>query len=152
MYNVIVDETFDAAHHLVGYNGKCAQLHGHTYKVSVCYRYEILGRNGFALDFGALKIVLRDIISELDHKDLNSIVHAEHPTAELIAEYIAKMLPQPPYWVEVQETPTCRIRYYPESEEEEQYDSKCTSCSLHSSSKESTTELEHSSSDSTDAT
>lgn len=37
--------TFDAAHHLHCYEGKCKNLHGHTYKV-------ILGVSGFTDELG----------------------------------------------------------------------------------------------------
>ncbi len=46
--------TFDAAHHLHDYEGKCKNLHGHTYKV-------IFGLSGYTdsrglmIDFGDIK-------------------------------------------------------------------------------------------------
>ena len=35
MYELMVEETFDAAHALRGYEGPCENLHGHTWKVQV---------------------------------------------------------------------------------------------------------------------
>ena len=43
---------FDAAHSLPGYQGKCANLHGHTYMVEVVIEGAI-GENGFVMDFSS---------------------------------------------------------------------------------------------------
>ncbi|HDN83401.1 MAG TPA: 6-carboxytetrahydropterin synthase QueD [Candidatus Altiarchaeales archaeon] len=77
---------FDAAHQLKDYKGKCENLHGHTYKLEVVVSGDI-SSEGMVLDFSKLKdIVNREIIEELDHKNLNEIF--EQPTAELIAMWI----------------------------------------------------------------
>ena len=34
---IIKEFDFDAAHYLPAYNGKCEHLHGHTYKLVVCF-------------------------------------------------------------------------------------------------------------------
>ncbi|MFC4768136.1 6-carboxytetrahydropterin synthase QueD [Effusibacillus consociatus] len=63
--------TFDSAHRLDDYIGKCANLHGHTYKLEV----EVKGRTdhrGIVVDFTDLKkIVNEQIISKYDHQFLN---------------------------------------------------------------------------------
>jgi len=33
MYQIFVEEHFDAAHYLPNYHGKCEKLHGHRFKV-----------------------------------------------------------------------------------------------------------------------
>ena len=78
--------TFDSAHQLPWHDGKCRNLHGHTYKLEV-YLKGKLNDNGILLDFGDLKIVVnRDIVEKLDHKMLNEIY--ENPTAEIMAKRI----------------------------------------------------------------
>jgi len=78
--------TFDAAHHLTKYYGKCERLHGHTYKLRVTVNGEIQ-ENGMVIDFVILKrIVKKHILKHLDHHNLNEII--ENPTAENIAQWI----------------------------------------------------------------
>ena len=84
--------TFDAAHKIVDYQGKCENLHGHTYKLIVTVQGE-LKRDGMVLDFSILKkIVEENIISVLDHKYLNELF--EQPTTEIIAQWIFDKLSQ----------------------------------------------------------
>lgn len=64
--------TFDCAHMLSGHRGKCANLHGHTYKVQVAVvgvpKHDKGSDYGMVLDFGDLKEVLQDrIINVYDH-------------------------------------------------------------------------------------
>ncbi len=74
---------FSAAHKLPEYEGDCAQLHGHTWKVS----FEIEGPvqdNGMVCDFKVLKKLLDEALP--DHKYLNDYV--PNPTAENICKYL----------------------------------------------------------------
>ncbi len=80
---------FDAAHSLPGYQGKCANLHGHTYKVEVVVEGPV-GDNGFVMDFYDLKKILASALADLDHRCLNDLM--KNPTAELIAEHICRSL------------------------------------------------------------
>ena len=68
---VTKEVTFDCAHMLSGHRGKCANLHGHTYKVQVTILGELKDSGsslGMVLDFGDLREVLQDhIISVYDH-------------------------------------------------------------------------------------
>jgi len=78
--------SFDAAHKLEWHNGKCKNLHGHTYKFEVLIKGE-LNRAGIVLDFHELDEIVKDEILEiLDHSYLNEII--ENPTAEEIAIWI----------------------------------------------------------------
>jgi 6-pyruvoyltetrahydropterin/6-carboxytetrahydropterin synthase len=74
---------FDAAHHLEGYNGACANLHGHTYKVCVKVRgeREQLNKCGILWDFGNLKRILK----RFDHSGDITDNESENTTAEYIA-------------------------------------------------------------------
>ncbi|MCS7175821.1 6-carboxytetrahydropterin synthase QueD [Pseudothermotoga sp.] len=78
--------TFDAAHRLESYKGKCEDLHGHTYRVRVTVFGDV-DEEGMVIDFVELKkIVNEKVLSLLDHKYLNQII--PQPTAENIARWI----------------------------------------------------------------
>ncbi|KUK44990.1 MAG: 6-carboxytetrahydropterin synthase QueD [Methanothrix sp.] len=81
---------FDAAHRLPGYDGKCSRVHGHTYDVEVVLEGPVDDENGFLVDFYDLKQILKSVLEELDHRDLNEIL--SNPTAERIAEHIKASL------------------------------------------------------------
>lgn len=80
--------TFDAAHHLHAYEGKCKNLHGHTYKVIVGisgYVNEI----GLTLDFGEIKTIWKERIEPyLDHRYLNETLPPMNTTAENMVVWI----------------------------------------------------------------
>lgn len=80
--------TFDAAHHLHNYEGKCMNLHGHTYKV-------VFGLSGFVddrglmIDFGDIKEIWKSEIEiYLDHRYLNEILPPMNTTAENMVVWI----------------------------------------------------------------
>jgi 6-pyruvoyltetrahydropterin/6-carboxytetrahydropterin synthase len=64
---------FEMAHALLGYDGMCSNIHGHSYQLSVT----LIGtpsnkssdpKNGMVIDFGELKaIVKKEIIEKFDH-------------------------------------------------------------------------------------
>lgn len=79
--------TFDAAHHLPNYVGKCKQLHGHTYVLEVTITGDVDPYTGMVIDFANLKgTVNAKALAYLDHKLLNDII--ENPTAENIIQWI----------------------------------------------------------------
>ncbi len=80
---------FDAAHSLPGYQGKCSNLHGHTYKVEVVIEGPV-GESGFVMDFFQLKKILGSILEDFDHRNLNDLL--SNPTAEKIAEMMCQRL------------------------------------------------------------
>ena len=80
--------TFDAAHHLHCYEGKCKNLHGHTYKV-------IFGISGYVneigmvIDFSDIKdIWKKEIEIYLDHRYLNDMLPPMNTTAENMVVWI----------------------------------------------------------------
>lgn len=78
--------TFDAAHALTQYYGKCENLHGHTYRLEVTVEGPVHD-NGMVVDFVLLKrVVKKHVLSKLDHQNLND--HFDNPSAELIAMWI----------------------------------------------------------------
>ena len=79
------EEFFSAAHLLEGYDGKCSELHGHSWKVSVWIRGEEEQKDevGILWDFNNLK----KIMEQLDHKNLNNILKV-NPTVENLSKHI----------------------------------------------------------------
>ncbi len=64
---------FEAAHRLESHEGKCARLHGHSYRVEVVFAGDVASagpRSGMVIDFGDVSKILNAIISEVDHKFL----------------------------------------------------------------------------------
>ena len=77
---------FDSAHHLDWHDGKCKNLHGHTYKLRVYAKGE-LNENGVVQDFGDLKQLVNEVVvDKYDHTYLNSFF--DNPTAEIMAKKI----------------------------------------------------------------
>lgn len=64
---------FETAHALWGYDGKCKNIHGHSYVLTVTVSGAIINdtsnpKNGMIIDFGDLKkIVNKHIVDEYDH-------------------------------------------------------------------------------------
>ena len=59
MYSLSTEHSFDAAHFLSGYVGKCKNIHGHRWRVVVEVRAEQLKEDtqqrGMCVDFSELK-------------------------------------------------------------------------------------------------
>lgn len=64
---------FEAAHALVGYDGKCRNIHGHSYELQVTVKGMPVDepgnpKNGMVIDFHDLKrIVNEEVVERLDH-------------------------------------------------------------------------------------
>ena len=82
---VVKKVSFDAAHYLPGYLGKCANMHGHHWVIELGVWGQV-GKDGMVIDFSILKEFLDVIKDRLDHHLVNDIV--ENPTAENICLYI----------------------------------------------------------------
>lgn len=66
--------TFDSAHFLPKYYGKCERMHGHTYTLRVTVDGK-LGENGLVIDFVVLKrIVKKQVLDKLDHRVINDVI------------------------------------------------------------------------------
>jgi len=64
----VEDLSFDAAHYTKGVEGKCMNLHGHTFRVNVEVEGEVDPKTGFVIDFSVLKKIVKEVIEEYDHK------------------------------------------------------------------------------------
>lgn len=120
MYDVFTRTHFSSAHHLRDYPGNCEKPHGHNWKVEVTIRAVELDELGMAIDFRTVKNALKDIIEDLDHRDLNE--HPDfkdkNPSSENIAAHIFGALQKKlttdryrPYSVTVRETENCGVTY-----------------------------------------
>ena len=84
---------FESAHHLPGHRGKCAHLHGHSYRLEVTIRGPIKDApgesdHGMVMDFDDLsRTVKNSVIERLDHRDLNEVTGLQ-TTAENLAHWI----------------------------------------------------------------
>jgi len=81
---------FEAAHVLPWHPGKCARLHGHSYRLEVTLQGPLQSEGpsrGMVEDFDMIaRVVEREVIAVLDHRSLNDFM--ENPTAEVIAGWI----------------------------------------------------------------
>ena len=73
MIHLTKEFSFESAHALWGYDGKCREIHGHSYRLFVTVKGEPIAdeqspKLGMVMDFGELKaIVAREITDRLDH-------------------------------------------------------------------------------------
>lgn len=82
--------TFDSAHFLTNYYGKCERMHGHTYRLQVTLEGAVQ-ENGLVIDFVVLKrVVKKHVLNKLDHCLLNDLI--ENPSAERVAIWIFNQL------------------------------------------------------------
>jgi len=123
MYQVCVEQHFDAAHFLRGYGGKCEALHGHRFRVVVKVEASRVNDIGMAYDFVELKRQLSDILSRFDHTCLNDVLPFDklNPSSENIASAIYNELkpkltgtPVSLVSVEVWESPQTGVAYSPD--------------------------------------
>jgi len=90
MYEVSINASFSAAHHLRGYPGSCAAVHGHNWEVEVFVRGATLNGTGILVDFRQLKAAVMEELSRLDHADLNTLdpFRDRNPTSENLARHL----------------------------------------------------------------
>lgn len=137
MYQLTTHASFDSAHFLSGYEGKCRNLHGHRWKLEVTVSSEELAQEGqirgMIVDFGELKKDVKDLADEFDHcliiergtlkeKTMEALEEEEfriiqvefRPTAENFARYFYERIRALGYQVslvKVYETPNNMAGY-----------------------------------------
>jgi 6-pyruvoyltetrahydropterin/6-carboxytetrahydropterin synthase len=71
MYTISATKSFDSAHFLAGYDGKCKNIHGHRWQVVIEISGETLApdgeKRGMLVDFSKLKADLGAEADLLDH-------------------------------------------------------------------------------------
>ncbi len=123
MYTIAIEQHFDAAHFLRGYQGKCESLHGHRYRVVAIVTSPRLDDIGLAYDLSLLKQHLSEILSRFDHTCLNDVPPFDeiNPSSENIASTVYQELkpklagePVTITSIEVWETPQSWVTYSPD--------------------------------------
>lgn len=108
MFTVTKSFKFEAAHQLAHHDGKCAELHGHSYELTVVLKSRdlqkpILTKDGYQpnpkenmmIDFGDISSIVKPLLTIfLDHKFLNETLQTDSPTAEFIAKFCFDNLKQ----------------------------------------------------------
>ncbi|MFD3155478.1 6-carboxytetrahydropterin synthase QueD [Haloimpatiens sp. FM7330] len=71
MYILKTEHSFDSAHFLVNYEGKCGNIHGHRWKVEIEVQSQTLVKggqlDGMVIDFGDLKRDVKEMVDFYDH-------------------------------------------------------------------------------------
>lgn len=90
--------TFETAHVLYNYDGKCKNLHGHSYKLFVTVKGTPINdlehpKNGMVVDFGDIKrIVKEQIIDPWDHAVLVNGASPQKALADNLEEQGHKVI------------------------------------------------------------
>lgn len=93
MIRITKQFTFETAHALYGYDGKCRNVHGHSYKLSVTVIGQPITdpnhvKYGMVIDFSDLKkIVNQEIVDQFDHA---TVFNKNTPHVELANELIQR--------------------------------------------------------------
>lgn len=138
MYELTIEQSFDSAHFLAGYVGKCGNIHGHRWRVLLKVRSKHLREDaqqrGMCEDFSTLKEELKKIVDQYDHnllieegslKEKTKEALKEEgfpmielpfrPTAENFAKHFYEIMAEKGYdvaMVQVYETPNNCASYY----------------------------------------
>ena len=113
---------FEASHQLMDHDGKCRNLHGHSWSGELVVRGHHLQSQGpkanMVIDYGELSAICKDIENAFDHKHLNDVLSVPMPTSEFLARWIFQTyksrLSDGPAWlhaVVVHETCSSKCEY-----------------------------------------
>lgn len=93
-YTIKIVTDFSAAHYLRNYEGKCARLHGHNWKIEVEIDARQLDDVGMGIDFQDVKAETKELLEGLDHYNLNDMPPFDkiNPTAENLSAFIYQSL------------------------------------------------------------
>jgi 6-pyruvoyltetrahydropterin/6-carboxytetrahydropterin synthase len=94
MYILTIEDYISAAHQLKGYKGKCENIHGHNWKVEISVYGQKLNDIGILIDFHDLKDMLKEVLQQFDHKNLNDVKEftKQNPSSELLSKIIYQKL------------------------------------------------------------
>ena len=116
MWTLEKEFCFEASHVLPHHGGKCARLHGHSWRGRLVCRGDELHvsgqRAGMLVDFSELSSAIRPLLDQyLDHYHINDTLDLENPTSEEIARWIFNQIkPQFSQLVAVILDETCTSR------------------------------------------
>ena len=114
--------SFEASHQLPHHDGKCARLHGHSWKGRVIVLggalYTTGPKQGMVVDYADINAPIKELVEGyLDHWHLNESTGLENPTSEELARWIFNKLKYYPVFynrlqaVIIEETCTSRCTY-----------------------------------------
>jgi len=89
---------FESAHALYGYDGKCKNIHGHSYHLHVTVIGEPIvdannPKNGMVMDFGDLKVIVKkEIVTKFDHAVVLNENSPHKELANTINDYSHKVV------------------------------------------------------------
>lgn len=90
MYIIKTEQSFDSAHFLAGYQGKCSNLHGHRWRVVVeIFADELVEEGqlrGMVTDFGDIKTDLQSIADYYDHAFIYEAGTLKDTTVKALSE------------------------------------------------------------------
>ena len=123
MWTLSKSFTFEASHQLPFHDGKCARLHGHSWKMIVTFQGDKLEesgpKEGMLVDYYDIGKICKKLVEDnLDHYHLNDLL--ANPTSEKLSEWcfkqIKKALPEDATYllhsVEICETCTTGCVYH----------------------------------------
>jgi len=89
--------TFEASHQLKHHDGKCARLHGHSWKaVIVCSGDNLIStgaKTNMLIDYGDITKSVQNLLDNyLDHHHLNDTLKTDSPTSEYVAQWLFEKL------------------------------------------------------------
>jgi 6-pyruvoyltetrahydropterin/6-carboxytetrahydropterin synthase len=117
MFELKVQMFFSSAHHLLNYNGKCENMHGHNWLTEAFVSGTELDKSNILVDYKVIKSNLKEVLDYLDHKDINELPEFQgiSPSSEILAKFIyeqmKKRIPQTSK-VAVWETSTSCTTYW----------------------------------------
>ncbi len=82
--------TLESSHQLPLHPGKCARLHGHSWRVTVQIHGTQNPKSHFVLDYNHLSHVVDPLVNFLDHRHLNYV--CQYPSSENILQLFAVAL------------------------------------------------------------
>lgn len=122
---------FEASHQLPNHDGKCARLHGHSWRLVVEIEGDVKNepdspKDGMVMDYTDMKAIVQPIIEMLDHhhlgsghvsdnwgnsfileSDVDNIPSFFVPTSENLLGWIARQLPYDFPWASLSLNETC---------------------------------------------
>ena len=99
MYYLTAEESFDGAHFLAGYEGKCSNLHGHRWRVILKIKTDALQnegqQRGMVVDFGDVKDALKKEADFFDHTLIYEEGSLKETTVEALKseEFLMRVVP-----------------------------------------------------------
>lgn len=111
MFELKVRAAFDSAHFLSGYNGKCANIHGHRWTIEAEISQKSLQESGefrsMIEDFGPLKKRLRSMADNFDHALIYETGTMRQATVDALDAEGFRLIP-----VDFRPTAECFAKYF----------------------------------------